>query len=308
MAVFQLNVFRVCSLVVFIMITYSKNTNLVLQCGGSYKPSHKYMLLVPQFPRYQLMLHNDREQQGWSKAVKRYSVLQDIATHSRGRDCATNLCDLLDEACAAVSLRTHDGKKFLHSHDVKTAQVMAISYFNSAGNSRKKRRHEVGAFGMHLHFANLVDEQLTDMTISDVTLGTSSGTWTLTCCFSAINEDMLLYLAIFGGKIFQATMTTKIGRSTQRSIYSRSDKYIPCPCKHERCVSRLEGVREYGCTCNLLFVSKEWYAQRLSSTIIHLLAPLNAEWPKWNLDQNSYECKFGHLFRARNKEWCDLYV
>ncbi|KAL8005953.1 hypothetical protein Plhal703r1_c06g0031041 [Plasmopara halstedii] len=43
------------------------------------------MLLVPRFPRYQLMLHNDREQQGWSKAVKQYSVLQDIATHSRGR-------------------------------------------------------------------------------------------------------------------------------------------------------------------------------------------------------------------------------
>ncbi|KAL8002067.1 hypothetical protein Plhal703r1_c17g0081491 [Plasmopara halstedii] len=49
-------------------------------------------------------------------------------------------------------------------------------------------------------------------------------------------------------------------------------------------------------------------AQRLSSTIIHFLAPPNAEWPKWNLDQNSYGCNFGHLFRASNKEWCDVYV
>ncbi|KAL7681732.1 hypothetical protein Plhal304r1_c054g0138481 [Plasmopara halstedii] len=97
------------------------------------------MLLVPRFPRYQLMLHNDREQQGWSKAVKQYSVLQDIATHSCGRfarhfvdkvvectirDCAINLCDFMDEACVAVSLRTHDGKKFLYSHDGKKVQVI----------------------------------------------------------------------------------------------------------------------------------------------------------------------------------------
>ncbi|KAL8017391.1 hypothetical protein Plhal710r2_c023g0096401 [Plasmopara halstedii] len=49
-------------------------------------------------------------------------------------------------------------------------------------------------------------------------------------------------------------------------------------------------------------------AQRLSSTIIPFLAPPNAEWPRWNLDQNSYGCNFGHLFRASNKEWCDVYV
>ncbi|KAL8009916.1 hypothetical protein Plhal710r2_c069g0177421 [Plasmopara halstedii] len=41
MAVFQLNVFRVCSLVVVIMGSDLKNTNLVLQCGGIYKPLHK---------------------------------------------------------------------------------------------------------------------------------------------------------------------------------------------------------------------------------------------------------------------------
>ncbi|KAL8009915.1 hypothetical protein Plhal710r2_c069g0177411 [Plasmopara halstedii] len=85
------------------------------------------------------MLHNDREQQGWSKAVKQYSVLQDIATHSCGRfarhfvdkvvectirACAINLCDFMDEACVAVSLRTHDGKKFLYSHDGKKVQVI----------------------------------------------------------------------------------------------------------------------------------------------------------------------------------------
>ncbi|KAL7691080.1 hypothetical protein Plhal304r1_c010g0039341 [Plasmopara halstedii] len=50
---------------------------------------------------------------------------------------------------------------------------------------------------MHLHFANLVDEQLTDITISDGTLKTSNICWRPTCCFSAIDED----LAILGGKI-----------------------------------------------------------------------------------------------------------
>ncbi|KAL8005959.1 hypothetical protein Plhal703r1_c06g0031101 [Plasmopara halstedii] len=42
----------------------SKNTNL-LQCEDL--QACTIMLLVPRFPRYQLMLHNDREQQGWSK-------------------------------------------------------------------------------------------------------------------------------------------------------------------------------------------------------------------------------------------------
>ncbi|KAL8005960.1 hypothetical protein Plhal703r1_c06g0031111 [Plasmopara halstedii] len=46
--------------------------------------------------------------------------------------------------------------------------------------------------------------------------------------FSAIDEDMLLYLAILGGKSFQATMTTKLGKILNE-VYLRSDKYIPCP-------------------------------------------------------------------------------
>ncbi|KAL8005961.1 hypothetical protein Plhal703r1_c06g0031121 [Plasmopara halstedii] len=43
-------------------------------------------------------------------------------------------------------------------------------------------------------------------------------------------------------------------------------------------------------------------AQRLSCTIIPFLAPPNAKWPKFNLDQNSHGCTFGHLFRVSNKE------
>ncbi|KAL7681733.1 hypothetical protein Plhal304r1_c054g0138491 [Plasmopara halstedii] len=154
------------------------------------------------------------------------------------------------------------------------------------------------------------------MTISDGTLRTNSGTWTLTCCFSAIDEDMLLYLAILGGKSFQATMTTKLGRNTQR--------------KHERCVSRLQGVRDMvahaifcssrrngvrGIPFNDFFACllgefqdklckkmRMYDAQRLSCTIIPFLAPPNAKWPKFNLDQNSHGCTFGHLFRVSNKE------
>ncbi|KAL7999199.1 putative P-loop containing nucleoside triphosphate hydrolase [Plasmopara halstedii] len=53
--------------------------------GESYIEPHEWTSLVPRFSQYQLMLHNDQEQQGWSKAVRPYPVLQDIATHSRWR-------------------------------------------------------------------------------------------------------------------------------------------------------------------------------------------------------------------------------
>ncbi|KAL7691104.1 hypothetical protein Plhal304r1_c010g0039581 [Plasmopara halstedii] len=100
------------------MCTDSKTTGLIEQSGESYRKPHKWMSLVYQFPRYKVMLHNHREQQGCLKAVKQFPVLQDIAAHSRGRfakyfvnkvvecaitNCTTNLCDLMNEACAAVS-------------------------------------------------------------------------------------------------------------------------------------------------------------------------------------------------------------
>ncbi|KAL7691124.1 hypothetical protein Plhal304r1_c010g0039781 [Plasmopara halstedii] len=72
-------------LVVVIMGTDSKIIKLVEQDGESYIEPHEWTSLVPRFSQYQLMLHNDQEQQGWSKAVRPYPVLQDIATHSRWR-------------------------------------------------------------------------------------------------------------------------------------------------------------------------------------------------------------------------------
>ncbi|KAL7999200.1 hypothetical protein Plhal703r1_c26g0108771 [Plasmopara halstedii] len=125
----------------------------------------------------------------------------------------------MDEACAAVSLSTHQAKKFLHSQDGKMAQLMAISYTNSAENHEDASRKKCRASGMHLHFANLFDEQLTDITISDGTLETSSGDWRPTCCFSAIDEDRLLYLAILGGKIFPSYYD-------HESLKNYSTKYI----------------------------------------------------------------------------------
>ncbi|KAL7691109.1 hypothetical protein Plhal304r1_c010g0039631 [Plasmopara halstedii] len=215
------------------------------------------------------------------------------------------------------------------------AQLMAISYTNSADKheddhketSRKKRRLEVGAFGMHLHFANLVDEQLTDMIISDGKLKTGNiywrpKCWRPTCCFSAIDEDIYFDLESLENYstryIFAVTKTFSVHESTK--AVTNDYKIFENMVAHAIfCSSRRNGVG--GIPFNDFFACllgefqdidllKDYSAdvQRLSSTIIPFLAPPNAEWPKWILDQNSSGCNFGHLVRARNNERCDIYV
>ncbi|KAL8009895.1 hypothetical protein Plhal710r2_c069g0177201 [Plasmopara halstedii] len=256
------------------------------------------MLLVPRFPRYQLMLHNDREQQGWSKAVKQCSVLQDIATHSRGRfarhfvdkvvectirACAINLCDFMDEACVAVSLRTHDGKKFLYLHDGKRWNVeneqwnldLDMLFF---GN---RRRHAVESrnIGWEI-FPSYYD-----------------------------HETREKYSTKY---IFAVTSIYPVHENT--NFKSHDYKAFENMVAHAIfCSSRRNGVR--GIPLNDFFACllgefqdklckkmRMYDAQRLSCTIIPFLAPPNAKWPKYNLGQNSHGCTFGHLFRVSNKE------
>lgn len=56
---------------------------------------------------------------------------------------------------------------------------------------------------MHLHFANLVDDRLTDVTLSNQELRLDDDVlWKPLCRFPEIEEDLLLYLAILGGKSY----------------------------------------------------------------------------------------------------------
>ena len=119
------------------------------------------------------------------------------------------LCNLLDVAFDHVSLKTQNGKGFMYKRGGKDAQLMAISYTNVGSNGTssppyKKRRTalNVGTHCMHLHFANLVDDQATEVMVGNDQLTTNEGVWKPICCFPDINEDVLLYLAMLGWKTY----------------------------------------------------------------------------------------------------------
>ncbi|KAL7679531.1 hypothetical protein Plhal304r1_c077g0163951 [Plasmopara halstedii] len=218
----------------------------------------------------------------------------------------------------------------MHSHDEKKAQLLAISYINHTGNAsfRKKRRNEAGTFGMHLHFANLVDELLTDMSSSDDTLrAKSSGTWRPTCCFSAIDKDMLLYLAIL---VFSVHENTNAVSHDYRAFEIMVAHAIFCSPRrngvggipfNDFFACLLEEFQDKFWKNMSMYIEKDRrieasdllndYSadfQRLLSTIVPFLAPPNAEWPMWILAQNSYGRNFANLVRASNEKRCDVYV
>ncbi|KAG3047095.1 hypothetical protein PC121_g20266 [Phytophthora cactorum] len=83
----------------------------------------------------------------------------------------------------------------------------------------KKRKTDVGAESMHLHFANLVDTRVTDVFLAKKELALDNGEqWKPLCCFPGMEEDLLLYLEILGGTSYsgyydlrvQNTHSTKI--------------------------------------------------------------------------------------------------
>lgn len=140
-----------------------------------------------------------------------------------------NLCDLLDQAFGQVSRNTQMGKYFMKKQAGRDAQLMAISYSNadkelptttendtskSAQKKRKsavvaksepaqkKRKVAVGTDCMNLHFANLVDDQLTDVMLYGGKLEVNGELWEPWCRFLTIEEDLLLYLAVLGGKTY----------------------------------------------------------------------------------------------------------
>ncbi|KAK1929667.1 hypothetical protein P3T76_014884 [Phytophthora citrophthora] len=235
-AAFQRNAFRACGLVVMVMGTDSKITDLVDQSGGSYKEEHNWMTIVSRFPSHQLMTVEEVDQQVWDVIVDKYPLVKEITTHSRGRfsrifvdsivaymkTCDdAELYELLDEAFLNVSKRTQQGKRFLNTESGKAVQQMTISYSVSNTNCEppntecepplKRAKYEIddeegycmndlGAYCMHLHFANLVDRLLTQVVLKYGVLQVDCEHWVPRCVFSDIQDDMLLYLGVLGGK------------------------------------------------------------------------------------------------------------
>ncbi|UIZ21105.1 hypothetical protein KXD40_000085 [Peronospora effusa] len=227
MAAFQRNIFRVCGLVLIVMGTDAKITNLIAQSGGSYDEEHEWMTVVSRFPPYlPIPFVDEGKESAWNYVQDKYPVLKSIVENSRGRfaryfaDSTAHyamenlasgiiLSDLLNEAFGHVSLKTHQGNHFMKEQEGKDAQLMAISYTNvdSDGTSppphkKMKTELDMGTRYMHLHFANLVDEQTTEVVIIDGRLKVDGMPWIPSCCFPSINHGMLLYLAILGGKTY----------------------------------------------------------------------------------------------------------
>ena len=225
LAAFQRNVFRVCGLVVIVMGTDAKIANLVEQAGSSSKAPHLWMTVISRFPPYQAIPFADEEKQNvWYYLHDRYPVLNNIVVNSRGRfarrcidgavQCTMTysthdiqLWDLLDAAFDYVSYETQYAKRFMRTSEGRHAQLVAISYTNAdtSGTSpppRKKLRldYDAGTCFMHLHFANLMDAQITDVALEQGLLRSYNVEWKPWCCFPAIEKDLLLYLAILGGK------------------------------------------------------------------------------------------------------------
>ncbi|POM73326.1 Crinkler (CRN) family protein [Phytophthora palmivora] len=232
LAAFQLNVFRVCELVVIVMGTDVKvSTNMISQYAGSRVEPHMWMTIVSRFPPYQpIPLDDDAMQDAWENVTRKHPVILDIAKSSRGRFTrifvnsvvnsvmetpdfdSINLCDLLDEAFHEVSFNTEKGKGFMGNQLGIEAQMMAISYTNATDINAnddtfepvlKTRKIDVGATCMNVHFANLIDEQNTDVKQGGGDFSYIEGyQWVPYCRFPKIEEDLLLYLAVLGGKAY----------------------------------------------------------------------------------------------------------
>ncbi|KAL7998063.1 hypothetical protein Plhal703r1_c30g0117771 [Plasmopara halstedii] len=356
---FQRIVFRACGLVVIVMGTDSKVTNLLDQVKGSDGVRYKWMVLVPVFPSYQIVLDNSEDQQTWLTLVAKYPVVQDIVTHSRGR-----FSRYFMERVVKYVVETSEVelcRLFLHSKNGQYAQLMAISHSNAVvcGENEeeppiKKTRLEVEAIGMHSHFANLIDDEVKDVFSWNGELTTNAGLWEPKCCFPPVNKDVLLYLAILGGKIFpsyfdlgEKHFSTKCIFATTEvfSVHENSNAVSDDYKSFENLVahaiftsSRRNGVQ--GIPFNdffegLLgeFQEELWKEVKMhcrntkrsmsasdifdgyvedvtnvSKRTIPFLAPPNAKWPPFIIDNTRNGCRFGHLIRACNAERCDVYI
>ncbi|KAG3067203.1 hypothetical protein PI125_g23688, partial [Phytophthora idaei] len=223
-AAFQRNVFRACGLVLVVMGTDAKIANLIHQAGGSSGDQHFWMTVISRFPPYQpISFVDEAKQAAWERIQNQYPVLNDIVVNSRGRfaryfvdraaeyalktPVTVDLCDLLDDAFCHVLVKVQESKRFMSKQGGRNAQMMAMSYTNAdpcetSPPQAKRRKIDVGIKSMHLHFANLVDSQHTDVNVSQGVLVVNNKQWLPLCRFPTTAEDVLLYLAVLGGKTY----------------------------------------------------------------------------------------------------------
>ncbi|KAF0731311.1 hypothetical protein Ae201684P_006698 [Aphanomyces euteiches] len=370
-AAFQRNVLRVCGLVVVIMGTDSKVANLIPQALQSWSGKHLWMAILPRFPQYQFVL-NKPDEEVWARIVERFPVVEYIVKNSRGRftrqftelvleivkDHAKTikeqeeiqLNDLLDNAFERIHSRILDEKL---NFDAEYAQMVAVSYTNVSKYdqqpAKKKARLEVGASSIHKYFANLVDESPTDIILSKGQLHKDKPEdkslplvpWEVKCCFPRIDEDVLLYLSVLGGKSRSAYFKDDIHYSTRRIFEKTKNMMIMAIRMLRQTTTGLSRIwwpmqsfvpledmacKAFHSMISCLFVveeentSKEILASDLlkgysdlvdklsSDNVIPFLAPPNAAWPESILQANKQGCNFGHLVRPENKERCDAYV
>ncbi|KAF4030884.1 hypothetical protein GN244_ATG17305 [Phytophthora infestans] len=360
LAAFQRNVFRACGLVVIVMGTDAKISNLVSQSQHSRTGSHWWMTVVSSFPTYQSIPFNDpAKEESWQKVINLHPVVKDIADNSRGlfsryfvdavvqfalEEVAENeifaLADMLDAAFKAVYVKAQDAKGFMNTESGRHAQLMALSYTNasvelpdytisatSCDDDRSEpplKKSKVGVQSMHVHFANLVDEEITDVVVSGGRLKKGDGTpWIPICRFPVIEEDVLLYLAVLGGKELSAYYDYNTGtKYSTASVFDEFRRRIGNEphgntnalrnnyCEFENlvahalfCASRKNGVR--GIAFNEFFFALvdefqdesyptkfkasallESYAglkKKFAETMIPFVAPPNARWPDYIL-------------------------
>ncbi|KAL3660544.1 hypothetical protein V7S43_014299 [Phytophthora oleae] len=312
-AAFQRNVFRACGLVVVVMGTDAKISNLSVPFGDPAKAN------------------------AWQKVIKLHPVVKHIAKHSRGlfsryfvdavvqfalEEVAGNetfeLADLLDAAFETVSVKAQNAKEFMSTQEGRDAQLMALSYTSILPTWHGLKVRDV------------------------------RDAWRPICRFPVIEKDVLLYLAVLGGKKFsayynnnkkQAYSTAGVFRNFRRRIGNRThgntnalsndfSEFENMVAHALFCASRRNGVR--GIAFNEFFSALigefqaklfqpkpinarallEGYAglaEKFADMKIPFLAPPNAEWPAYILEAGG-ACKFGHLVRAQNADRLDCYV
>ncbi|KAL8016837.1 hypothetical protein Plhal710r2_c024g0097291 [Plasmopara halstedii] len=212
------------------------------------------------------------------------------------------LCRLLDDACAYISMRSHEEKALLNLKQGKYAQLLAISHSNAVACGeplRKKPRLKAEASGMQLHFANLIDD-----------------------------EDVLLFLAVLGGKAFPCYYDYKgnkhysikciFAKTKVFSVHENSNAVFSNDYKSfenmiARAIftsSRRNGVQ--GIPLNVFFENLLGEIQdELWKKVAMHCRYTNKSMSASDLFEGYAEDVrnvFGHLVRASNAERCDDYV
>ncbi|OQS04564.1 Crinkler (CRN) family protein [Thraustotheca clavata] len=261
-----------------------------------------------------------------------------------------NLFELMYEAFAHVSKSTREGNRFITSNEGKMGQIFAISFNNAVPADDVKKGQikqisnsngevdenllptakrlkcealavKLGERIMHNHFANLVDKGLLDFNLGREILTLDNNAWKSQYCFPSIRVDILLYLAILGGKEcltyydhFNGThFSTKYMIENFPPNQSTNDFYENTIAHAIFSSSPRNGVRGIPFDDFFHTTRKQVHLTLsgnrivlinlisiLATKMIPSLAPINAKWPDYIFDQKQNACNFGNICCAAN--------